>query len=159
MYVTYSEYTALYDAIEDKVFTRLSFEADRYLDRLTTGVDGVKKLKVAMPTDEDDRACVSICAARVVNILLQIEEAEQSASLSRGVVHTENGVHGKAVASVTAGNESITYTASAGSTVIDLAINNLAERDKLIHSTIRRYLSGARDANGVNLLYMGAYPL
>jgi hypothetical protein len=158
MYITYGEYTALYDAIEDKVFSRLSFEAARYLDRLTTGVDGVKKLKVAMPTDEDDRACVSICAARVVNILLQIEEAEQSASLGRGMVHTENGVHGKAVASVTAGNESVTYTTATGSTAIDAAITDLEERDKLISGTIRRYLAGAKDANGVNLLYMGPYP-
>lgn len=158
MYITYGEYTALYDSIEDKVFNRLAFDACRYLDRLTTGADGVKKLKVAMPAAEDDRACVSICAAHVVNILLQIEEAEKSASLGRGLVATEHGVHGRTVSSVTAGNESVSYTATSTNTAVDAAVNDLTARDRLISDTIRRYLSGVKDANGVNLLYMGVYP-
>ena len=158
MYISYSEYTALYEPIEDKVFSRLAFNASRYLDRLTAGVDGVKKLMVAMPTDEADKASVTHCAAHVINILLQIEEAEKSASLGRGLIQAEGGARGKVVSSVSAGNESVTYSTSAGNTAIDAAIGNAAERDKLICDTIRHYLSGVKDSNGVNLLYMGAYP-
>lgn len=158
MYITYSEYTQLHGAVDNIGFSRLAFNACRYLDRLTTGVDGVKKLKVAFPVDEDSAAAVKHCAADIVNILLQIQEAEQSASAGRGYEATENGVRGKVVSSVTAGNESISYSAGGQSTALDAAISDPAARDKLIYSTIRQYLSGVQDANGVNLLYMGVYP-
>lgn len=158
MYITFQEYTALYDFIGEKAFNRLSFEACKYIDRLTTGVDGIKKLKVAMPTEDDDKAAVSMCAAHVINLLHQIEEAEQSASLSRGLVLTGAGLHGKLVSSVSSGSETISYSTTHANTVIDAAISNDAEREKIIYRTIRRYLTGAKDANGVNLLYMGVYP-
>ena len=159
MYITYHEYTALYDAVEDKVFNRLAFQACRYLDRLTTGVDGFKKLKESMPTDQDDNAAVVHCAAHVINFLQQIEEAEKSASLARGVIDADGMVRGKTVSSVSAGNESITYSTSAGNTAIDAAISDVSIREKQIYDIIRHYLSGVKDENGVNLLYMGIYPM
>lgn len=160
MYINFDEYTALYDAIEEKVFNRLSFDACRCLDRLTTGLDGVKKLKVAFPEDEDSAAAVRHCAARVVNLLFQIQEAEHSASLGRGYNETVNGLHGKVISSVSAGGESITYAANPGTTTaIDSAAADPAFRDRMIQNVIRESLSGITDKNGVNLLYMGVYPI
>lgn len=158
MYIQYDEYTSLYDPIDAKLFNRLSYDACRYLDRLTTGVDGVKKLKVAFPADEDSASAVKHCAAKVINILLQIQEAEQSASVGRGYEKTESGLRGKVVSSVSAGNESVSYSAGQQITAIDAAVSDMAVRDNLVCSTIRGYLSGITDANGVNLLYMGVYP-
>lgn len=158
MYISYEEYTALYGDIAEKTFDRLSFEACRHLDRLTTGVDGVKKLKVAFPSDEDDAAAVACCAASVVNILAQIHEAEQSASLGRGYDNTPNGLQGKIISAVSAGGESITYSTGGAKTAVDAAISDIAARNRLIASTVRNALSGICDANGVCLLYMGAYP-
>lgn len=159
MYITYSEYTALYDPIEEKVFNRLAFDACRYLDRVTTGLDGVKKLRVSFPEDEDSAAAVRHCAARVVNILYQIQEAEHSASLGRGYTETANGLQGKVISSVSAGGESITYAAKSGSgTGIDAAADDPAFRTRMILNTVCEDLSGIADANGVNLLYMGVYP-
>lgn len=159
MYITYSEYTALYDTIEEKVFNRLAFDACRYMDRLTTGLDGVKKLKAAFPEDEDSAAAVRHCAAHVVNILYQIQEAEKSASLGRGYTETANGLQGKVISSVSAGGESVTYATKTGSgTAIDSAAADPAFRTRMILDIIREELSGYTDANGVNLLYMGVYP-
>lgn len=159
MYIQYEEYTSLYDPIDQKLFNRLSYDACRYLDRLTAGVDGVKKLKVAFPVDEDSASAVKHCAAKVINILLHIHEAEQSASMGRGYIQTENGLQGKIVSSVTAGNESVSFSAGgAENTAIGAAVSDLSARDSLICSTIREYLSGMSDENGVNLLYMGVYP-
>lgn len=159
MYIQYEEYTSLYDPIDQKLFNRLSYDACRYLDRLTTGVDGVKKLKVAFPVDEDSAKSVKHCAAKIVNILLQIQEAEQSVSMGRGYIQTENGLQGKVVSSVAAGNESISFSSGGNQKIsIDAAVSDLSARDNLIFSTIREYLSGMTDANGVNLLYMGVYP-
>lgn len=158
MYISFEEYTALYDSIEEKVFNRLAFDAGKYLDKLTTGIDGVKKLKAAMPADEDDKASVTHCAAAVIDILSQIDAAERSAASGRSMIQTENGVRGGVIASVSAGNESVTYSTSHEKTAIDVAAGDVAARDAMIYSTIRRYLSGVADANGINLLYMGPYP-
>jgi hypothetical protein len=159
MVVTFSEYASLYDPIDGKVFNRLAFEADRYMNKLTTGIDGVKKLKVAFPVDEDSVMAVKHCAAKVVNILYQIQSLEATSMLERGLEKTENGYKGKVVSSISAGNESV-YFSSGGSqkTLIDTAMESPAALDNLIHKTIRDYLSGVCDANGVNLLYMGVYP-
>lgn len=158
MYITYSEYTALYDPIEEKVFKRLAVDACRSIDRLTTGADGVKKLKVAFPQDEENAAVVKHCAAQIVNLLFQIQEAETTASLGRGYTETENGLQGKVVSSVSAGNESISFSTGGGKTYVDAAVSDPADKKKLIAGIIRDYLSGVTDANGVNLLYMGVYP-
>lgn len=159
MYIQYEEYTGLYDPIDQKLFNRLSYDACRYLDRITTGIDGVRKLKVAFPADEDSADSVKHCAAKIVNILLQIQEAEQSASVGRGYLQTENGLQGKVVSSVSAGNESVSFSSGGNQKIaIDAAVSDLFARDNLIFSTIREYLSGMTDANGVNLLYMGVYP-
>lgn len=159
MYITYTEYTALYGTVEEHVFNRLAFDACRVLDIHTTGIDNVKKLKTAFPTDEYDALAVKQCAAKVVNLLFQIQEAENASNQARGYVATANGFQGKVISSITAGNESISYaTGSSSKTAIDNAVLDKAERDKLLRDTVREYLSGVTDANGVNLLYMGRYP-
>lgn len=158
MYITYDEYTALYDHIEEKLFNRLVYDACRQMDRLTTGADGVKKLKVAFPTDADSADAVKRCAAHITNILVQIHEAEKSASMGRGLMQTANGLQGKIVTSVSAGNESISYSTGGEKTAVDAAVADPAEKERVIYWTIRNYLSGVADANGVNLLYMGLYP-
>ncbi len=159
MYIQYEEYTDLYDSIDQKLFNRLLYDACRYIDRLTTGIDGVKKLKVAFPVDEDSAKSVKHCAAKIVNVLLQIQEAEKSASMGRGYIQTENGLQGKVISSVAAGNESVSFSSGGNQKIaIDAAVSDLSARDNLIFSTIREYLSGMTDANGVNLLYMGVYP-
>ena len=158
MYISFEEYTALYDRIEEIDFNRLEIEARRIIDRFTSGIDGVKKLNVAFPVDEDDVIAVKHCAARVINVLYQIQEAEKSASVSRGYEENPNGMRGKVVSSVTAGNESISYVVGGANTAVDKAITNIADRNRLISGVIRDYLSGVNDANGVCLLYMGVYP-
>jgi hypothetical protein len=94
----------------------------------------------------------------VTNILYQIQEAEKSAYLARGYAETANGLQGKVVSSVSAGNESVSFASGDGSTSVDKAITNIAERNRLIQSIVRECLSGVADSNGVNLLYMGVYP-
>jgi hypothetical protein len=158
MYLKYEDYQNLYDPMDEKTFNRLAFAACRYLDRFTAGIDGVKKLKVAFPVDEDSASAVKHCAAKIVNLLFQIQEAETSASVGRGYEKTESGLRGKVVSSVSAGNESISYSSGSQITAIDAAVSDLAARDNLVSKTIRQYLSGVQDANGVNLLYMGVYP-
>ena len=160
-YIDYEFYTSLYGEIPEADFNRLSWEACRKLDVLTTGIDNVKKLKVAFPTDEGDAEAVKRCACALVDILYQIKQAEETAKSASGYIETENGLQGKVISSVSAGNESISYAVGKSATAetwIDKALSDSAELDKKIDGTIREYLSGISDANGVNLLFMGEYP-
>lgn len=157
MYITYDQYVKLYRPVEN--FELLQFEACRYLDKYTTGIDGVKKLKKAFPTDEYSAAAVRFCAAKIVNILSQIQTAENAANSAKGYEKTEAGIKGKVIASMSAGNESVSYTDSGSQqTAIDAAVMDVSAKEKLIAQTIRSYLAGIADANGVNLLYAGRYP-
>lgn len=160
MYITNSDYTAIYDVMDEKQFNRLAFEACRVADYHTTGVDNVKKLKTAFPTDEDDTQAVKRCICKLVNIMAQIEAAEKAVNQGKGYTETENGLRGKVITSVSAGNESISYSAGGGNTatMIDKALADKAVQKRLFSDTVREYLSGVTDANGVNLLYMGPYP-
>lgn len=163
-YVDYEYYKSLYGdkAIPEADFNRLSWDAFRKLDAATTGIDNVKKLKFAFPVDEDDAETVKRCVCKLIEIVAAINQAEDTARSAKGYVTREDGsLQGKVVSSVSAGNESISYSTSGGSgasTLIDAVLTDKSAQEKLYSDTIRDYLSGIADANGVNLLYMGRYP-
>lgn len=159
MYITFDDYTKLYDPIVERVFNNLAFDACRVMDMHTTGIDNVKKLRSYFPTAEEDAEAVKRCAAKMVNTLYHIQQAEIAAIESRGYESTEQGMRGKVISSVSAGNESISYaTGNSSATAIDAAVKDKNARDKLLADIVWEYLSGITDANGVNLLYMGRYP-
>lgn len=165
MYITLEEYTTYYndmdlEPMDEYLFRRLSMDACRYVDIHTTGIDNIKKLKIAFPTDENDAAAVKFCAAKVLHFLHQIHTAELSAMETRGYEATEQGMRGKVISSVTAGNESITYSAgtSAAALAVDAAVKDKTTKEKMVADMIWESLSGVADANGVNLLFMGRYP-
>ena len=163
MYADYTDYQNFYgmDRLQEADFPRFAVKAQILMDQYTTGVDNVRKLSVAFPTDEDTVFYIKVCFCEVTDILYEISEAERLANLARGYEVTSEGIRGKVISSRSAGNESVSYgtTSSNGSaTAMDKAISDLSERDRMIGNTIRRYLSGRTDANGVNLMYMGRYP-
>lgn len=159
MYITLAEYSKLYNPMEEPLFNRLCFDACRVMDIHTTGIDNVKKLKKFFPTDEYDSNAVKYCAAKLINILYQIHEAEKNFMELHGYESTGSGLHGKVISSVTAGNESISYaTGNSKATAIDAAVSDKTAKDKLLVGTVRDYLQGVDDVNGVSLLYMGSYP-
>lgn len=160
MYITYEEYTELYDSdIERRLFNVLAFDACRVMDIHTTGIDNVKKLKKFFPEDPSDAESVKHCAAKLINILHQINEAEIAAAMGRGYTETEQGLQRRIISRVESGNEAISYSETKNTnSSIDAAVASKAEKDKLLANTVWDYLRGVTDANGVNLLYMGAYP-
>lgn len=163
-YIDYEFYTALYGPeIPETDFNRLVWDACRRMDARTTGIDRVKKLRSAFPVDEEDAEAVQRCAAALVNALYQIEAAEKAAQSVQGYIAREDGtVTSKVVTSLSAGNESIGFSAGGSSsgtqTSISAAVSNSAARNQLLDDTVTECLSGVADANGVNLLYMGRYP-
>lgn len=160
MYITKAEYVDLYGTIQDTVFNRLSWEASRYIDYQTTGVDGYNKLRNAFPTDEDDAYAVKMCAGKLINTMLKIEGAEAAATNADGFITRADGtVSPKMVSSVSSGSESVSYAngVSSGSEISRAAKDKKAKFE-LLYGVLYDLLAGAKDANGIHLLYVGRYP-
>lgn len=159
-YVDYEFYKRLYgeDAILESEFNRLSWEACKRVDNITFG-----KLKFAFPTDEDGAEAVKRCVCKLIEIAAAIEAANKRVTEGQGYIVDEatGSVRGKAVASISSGSESISYTAKSesSSTVIDAVLSDKAAQDKLYVDTMKEYLAGVKDVNGIQLLYAGLpYP-
>lgn len=159
-YVDYEFYKNLYgkNAVPESDFNRLSWEAQKRVDNITFG-----KLKFAFPTNEDDVEAVKRCVCKLIEIAAALEAANKRVSEGQGYVVDEatGSMRGKVVSSVSSGSESISYTAKSesGSTLIDAVLSDKAAQDKLYAETVKEYLAGVPDANGVNLLYAGIlYP-
>ena len=161
-YVDYEYYKSIYGdkGIDGAVFDRLLWDAEREIDKATSGVDNVRKLKVAFPTNEDDAEAVKRCVCALVEFLNQIEAAERNAnSVGQYAERADGSLQGKVVSSVSAGNESISYAVGkSADTAISNAIKDLQSKDMAVYQFITSRLSGVSDANGVNLLFDGRYP-
>ena len=162
MYIDYEYYKTRYGekAISEADFNRILWDAEREIDKATSGVDGVRKLQVAFPTNEEDAETVKRCVCALVEFLKQIEDAEHNAnSVGQYTERADGSLQGKVVSSVSAGNESISYAVGKSSdTVISTAIKSVKDRDLTVYAFIASRLSAVSDANGVNLLFGGRYP-
>lgn len=145
-FVDYEYFKNLYgaDAIDSALFNRLVWNAEKLVCSATTGVDGICKLKVAFPTIPEDVETVKRCICNIVYLMGKIEIANND---------TESG---KVVASVSAGNESISYSVGGG--LIGAVLSDKKAQSKLFNDTINDYFQSVKDNNGVNLLYAGIYP-
>ena len=61
------------------------------------------------------------------------------------------------ISSLSSGAESVSFSTSANS--IDSGITDRAKRESNYREIVTECLRGVLDANGVNLLYMGVYPI
>lgn len=163
-YADYEFYKTLYGekSVSETDFNRLSWDACKRIDAATTTVNSIKKLKIAFPTDEEGAEAVKRCLCELINISYKLERAEERVNASQGFVQREDGtVSSKLVSSVSAGNESISYSTTnntSAATLIDKALSDKTAQEQLYRDTITKHLSGVTDKNGINLLYAGRYP-
>lgn len=144
-YIELSEYTTTFGKIETELFVRISAKAARMMERYTTGIDGFNKLRKAYP--EQERETIQYCAGELIRYLSCCELNESALNTAED---TSSGTHSKIITSVSAGNEAVSYATVTG-------VSRL-EQEQTCARIIREYLTGIQDANGVYLLYMGAYP-
>lgn len=161
-YIDYEYYIGLYDNpdISEKEFKRYAYDVEKRIDSFTTGIDNVRKLKIAFPVDEDDSEAVKRCIVAMIDLTHRIKEAEKTMENAKGfMVRSDGSMQGKVVKSISSGNESITYSSGTESvSIIDKALADKKMQYQLYRDMAVEYLSGVTDANGVNLLYMGRYP-
>ena len=160
MYVSRERYEELCPSAPSDAYDRFAWDAQRYSDNATMTVDGVKKLQIAFPTDEDDAEAVERCMCAVINALTEVDTARQAVNSASGYIETESGYRSANVKSISAGGESITYggDASTESDVAKAARSN-GELKSYVMGIIENYLRMTKDDNGVNLLFGGCYPV
>lgn len=154
MYVDFDYFTTLYPEVEESAFNKFAFKAVREIDNFTTGVDGVRKLQLYFPEDEYDAKAVKDCMCELIALMDKFEKLEEAISYkpSESTGAMTSGV----ISSISSGRESISY-ATNGATEIEKAVADPRARARMYARTIFNYLSGCKDKNGVNLLYMGVY--
>ena len=152
MYIDYEYYKSLYGekAITETDFNRLLWDAEREIDKATSGVDGVKKLKIAFPVDEYEIETVKRCISELVSFLYKLEKVQN------GIISNDGTVNSNVIVSKSAGNESISYANSEN--IVSTALRSVKDKEKVIYQLISEKLSGVSDVNGVNLLFGGRYP-
>ena len=152
MYIDYEYYKSLYGekVITETDFNRLLWDAEREIDKATSGVDGVKKLKIAFPVDEYEIEAVKRCISELVSFLYKLEKAQN------GIISNDGTVNSNVIVSKSAGNESISYANSEN--IVSTALRSVKDKEKVIYQLISEKLSGVSDVNGVNLLFGGRYP-
>lgn len=156
MYADYTYYQTEYGGkMSADDYKRFGRKAERRIDCITGN-----KLQFAYPTNERDIEAVKDCVCELTDFLYQIETYNQSAMDSMGTVAQADGtVKGKVITSVSSGSESIGYSAAgSASTATMEAAKDKKVADTMIYGIVRDSLGGVPDANGVNLLYAGAYP-
>lgn len=156
-YATAEEFAALYPNESADTYDQFAWYAQKYIDNATSGVDGVKKLQVAFPTDENDAETVQRCFCAVIVALREIDDAKNAQANASGYIQTANGVQSASVRSLSAGGESITFGTDTESAISKAARSN-GETKAYVYGVIESYLRGTHDDNGVNLLYGGRYP-
>lgn len=161
-YVTLEDYQQFYnDSIEGVDFNRFVISASQYADTLTTGIDGVRKLKIAFPTDSDDNEMVKAAICDVIHLMFEVFNLEKMVTSAQGTILREDGtVVGKTIASISSGSESISYSIqSNGQTMASMIVGDAKAQERAYNSLLTGGFRNVRDANGVNLLYVGIYPV
>lgn len=142
-YVDFDYYTTEYGGslISENAFERLAKKASAHLDTFT-----FNRLKEGI--EEDLENIVKDCVCDLAESLFDFESAEEAMRNMSGYVQNADGtVKGKSIASISAGGESISFSAGKGA-YNDIAFNRNAQNMALF-AIVRQYLSGT------GLLYGG----
>ncbi|MCD8371792.1 MAG: hypothetical protein LUD27_00630 [Clostridia bacterium] len=148
-YTDYTFYSESYygdELTEDNAEKWLEKASDK-LDALTFG-----RLTFAFPTVEAHAVKVkkAVCAIAEALYLVDVQRKATSAQLAA------DGTYRGAVASVSSGKESVSYSVNGSSaSVYAAAAASESALNTLISDIAVSYISGIPDANSINLLYAG----
>lgn len=134
------------DVLTSENATKWLARASDELDSLTFG-----RLTFAFPTVEAHAAKVKKAVCAIAEALFYIDVQRAAASAQKAT----DGSYRGAVASISSGRESVSYSANNTGSVYAVAATSDAARAALINSIAVKYLANIPDANGVNLLYAG----
>ena len=150
--MAYADYQFYTDAYFGDVLT--AENADRWLSRASDTLDTLtfQRLTSAFPTIEAHAEKVKKAVCAVAEALVFVDQQRQAASAQKAA----DGSYRGAVASISSGRESISYTSNGNSgTVYAAAAADADALQSVLWDAAARYIANIPDANGINLLYAG----
>lgn len=157
MYADFTFYVSTYggalitDATE---FEQLASRADLEINKATDN-----RLE-DYPPEERYEQMIAITECELADELKLIRMAGEAVANNLSASGSGTGAVAGDVASITSGEESISYSSSgaisAGRAAYVQAATDPAARERLLYAIILRDLSGVPDARGINLTYKGA---
>lgn len=127
--------------------------AAKWLTRASDELDGPTfgRLTYAFPTIEAhaEKVRKAVCAVADALFFIDVQRMAASAQMA------SDGSYRGAVASISSGRESVSYSAKTDASVYAAAAASPAAHAQLICSIAVKYLANVPDAEGVNLLYAG----
>ncbi len=127
--------------------------ASRWLERASDVLNALtfRRLETAFPTQEAHAKQVKKAVCAVAEALCAIDIQRKATAPKKA----QDGSYNAAIASVSSGRESVSYTVSQTASVFSAAAADKQEEQRLLQSIAVQYLANIPDANGVNLLYAG----
>lgn len=156
MYADYTYYQTEYGGkMSADDYKRFGRRAEDYLDTLTGG-----KLDFAFPANEKSAGKVKRCLCVFAEFIQRVDAYQQMAYDSMGTVAQADGsMRGRVVTSISSGSESMGFSATASfGTDVENAAKSEEGMQAELYAKAKPIIGGVPDANGVNLLYAGAYP-
>ena len=150
--MAYADHTFYTESYYGEVLT--SENADRWLEAASDELDALTfgRLTFAFPEVAAHVSKVKKAVCAIAEALYSIDAQRKAAAATKA----EDGTYRGAIASVSSGRESISYSAgNASVSVYAAAAANEVERNKLIGSIAVKYLANIPDTDGINLLYAG----
>lgn len=131
-------------------------DADKWLSLASDELDAITfgRLITAFPTVETHAIKVKKSVCAVADALFQIDVQRKAASAQK----TEDGSYRGAIASISSGRESISFSSgnsAASASVYAAAAADTVKQSRLIQDIAVKYLANVPDKSGVNLLYAG----
>lgn len=128
--------------------------ANRWLSRASDELDVFTfgRLTFAFPTVEAHAEKVKKAVCAVAETLFNIDVQRKAVAAHQ----TEDGSYRGAVASISSGKESMSFSVNGtAASVYAAAATSEEKRNALVSEVVCRYLANIPDANGINLLYAG----
>lgn len=162
MYVESQYFYTIYPELAStNAYEHHGLMTDRVMDTVTSGVDGVKKLRIAFPTDETDAEMVRRVWCELCYTAYMVTSQRAALATASQVHDLGNGVSvAGLVTSISSGGESMSFSGGANAVQSEYlkAAQTPGGELQLMRSIAREQLAGLTDANGVNLLFGGVYP-
>lgn len=149
---TYADFTFYTDKFFGDTLT--VDNADKWLSLASDELDAFTfgRLTFAFPAIEAHVEKVKKAVCAIADALYNIDIQHRATTAQPSADGTYRG----AIASVSSGRESISYSVgNASASAYTAAAASVAEQTKLLSSIAVKYLANIPDANGINLLYAG----
>lgn len=151
--MAYADFTFYTDNFYGDTLTET--DAEKWLELASDELDAITfgRLTSAFPTENSHVVKIKKAVCAIADALYKVDIQRRAVSAQQ----TADGTYRGAIASISSGSESISYSVNgaASTSIYASAAADTGVQTVLLYNLAAKYLANIPDANGVNLLYAG----